>query len=155
MVDGVRLNQSNDVLRLQGSMVIYTTCAVSNRRNKHSRTIQSGCSRSFGHCENGIYKPYTPPKHIPKTRTDIYTRPRNHYAKVDAWNQGQKDFYLEQIASFFPHKMRTGRIGYNHVLVRYHWGGYGLALRGVGKETLTRPGIRTMPAGYYSSCGRV
>ena len=136
----VRNNQSMTCYGCGFHGDIYDLCGELTGETNIAEQYKS-VARSFGDlAENGIYKPYTPPKHIPKPEP-IFTPDAEALRAVDAWLVGQKDFYLEQIASFFHTRhVPAGLVG-SCVGQVFYWPGYGLALRGVGKDTLDNAGI--------------
>ncbi len=145
----VRNNQSMTCYGCGFHGDIYDLCGEVTGETNIAEQYRS-VARSFGDiAENGTYKPYTPPKHIPKPEPVFAPDPES-LRKVDAWLASQKDFYLEQIASFFHTRNIPADLVPSCVSQVFYWPGYGLALRGVGKETLDKAGIperALIPAG--------
>ena len=136
----VRNNQSMTCYGCGFHGDIYDLCGEITGETNIAEQYKS-VARTFGDiAENGIYKPYTPPKYIPKPEP-VFTPDLEALRKIDAWLAGQKDFYLEQIASFFHTRGVPAELVGSCVSQVFYWPGYGLALRGVGKETLDNAGI--------------
>jgi 5S rRNA maturation endonuclease (ribonuclease M5) len=136
----VRNNQSMTCYGCGFHGDIYDLCGALTGETNIAEQYRS-VARSFGDiAENGTYKPYTPPKHIPKTEP-IFTPDLEALRKVDAWLIGQKDFYIEQTASFFHTRGVPADLVGSCVSQVFYWPGYGLALRELGKDTLDKAGI--------------
>ena len=119
---------------------IYDLCEALTGTTNPAEQYRSVAATFGDITDTGTYKPYIPPKNIPKPEP-AFTPDPEALQKIDEYLYNQKDFYIEQISSFFhARKVPVALIPACVAQVSY-WPGYGLVLRDVGKTVLDAAGI--------------